>query len=105
MERKLSRDKKLKGEYGGIIEEQLRAEVIEEAPQIPSGESVFYMPHKPIVKQSAVTTKVRMVFDASGKPQPLTYSINGCMFTGPPLQPLLWDILECECPQVCSLET
>ena len=93
MERKLSRDKKLKGEYGGIIEEQIRAGVIEEAPQIPSGERVFYMPHKPIVKQSAVTTKVRMVFDASAKPQPLTYSINDCMFTGPPLQPLLLDIM------------
>ena len=93
VERKLSRDKKLKGEYGGIIEEQLRAGVIEEAPQIPSGKRVFYMPHKPIVKQSAVTTKVRMVFDASAKPQPLTYSINDCMFTGPPLQPLLWDIM------------
>ena len=76
VERKLSRDKKLKGEYGGIIEEQLRAGVIEEAPQIPSGERVFYMPHKPIVKQSADTTKVHMVFDASAKPQPLTYSIN-----------------------------
>ena len=93
VERKLSRDKKLKEEYGGIIEEQLRAGEIEESPQIPTGERVFYMPHKPIVKQSAVTTKVRMVFDASAKPQPLTYSINDCMFTGPPLQPLLWDIM------------
>ena len=93
VERKLSRDKKLKEEYGGIIEEQLRAGVIEEAPQIPSGERVFYIPHKPIVKQIAVTTKVRMVFDASAKPQPLTYSINDCIFTGPPLQPLLWDIM------------
>ncbi|XP_022793733.1 uncharacterized protein LOC111332625 [Stylophora pistillata] len=93
VERKLSRDKKLKGEYGGIIEEQLRAGVIEEAPKIPSGNRVFYMPHKPIVKRSAVTTKVRMVFNASAKPQPLTYSIIDCMFTGPPLQPLLWDIM------------
>ena len=83
MERKLSRNENLKGEYGGIIEEQLRAGVIEEAPKIPSGERVFYMPHKPIVKQSAVTTKVRMVFDASAKPQPLTYSINDSMFSGP----------------------
>ena len=42
------------------------------------------MPHKPVVKQSA---------DASAKPQPLESSINECMHTGPPLQPLLWDIL------------
>ena len=93
MERRLSRNEKLKGEYGGIIEEQLRAGIIEEAPQIPSGERVFYMPHKPIVKQSAVTTKVRMVFGASAKPQSLTCSINDCMFTGPPLQQLLWDMM------------
>ena len=54
---------------------------------------MFYMPHKPVVKQSAVTTKVLMVFDASAKPQPFTYGIKDCMFTGPPLQPLLWDIM------------
>ena len=68
VERKLSRDEKLKGEYGGIVEEQLRAGVIEEAPKSPSGKRVFYMLHKPIVKQSTVTTKVPMVFDASAKP-------------------------------------
>ena len=59
VERKLSRDEKLKGEYSGIVEEQLRAGVIEEAPtcKSPSGKRVFYMPHKPIVEQSAVTTR------------------------------------------------
>ena len=93
VERKLSRDEKLKGEYGGIVEEQLRAGVIEEAPKSPSEKRVFYMPHKPIVKQSAVTTKVRMMFDASVKPQPLTNNINDYMFTGSPLQPLLWNIM------------
>ena len=93
VERKLSRDEKLKGEYGGIVEEQLRAGVIEEALKSPSGKRVFYMPHKPIVKQSTVTTKVGMVFDTSVKPQPLTNSINDCMFTGFPLQPFLWDIM------------
>ena len=90
---KLSRNEKLRGEYNGIIEEQLRVGVIEEAPQNPSGKRVFYMPHKPVVKRSAVTTKVRMVFDASARPHPLANSINDCMFTGTPLQPLLWDIM------------
>ena len=93
VERKLSRNEKLKEQYSGIIEEQLRAGIIEEAPQKPSGDRVFYMPHKPVVKQSAVTTEARMVFDASAKPNPLANSINDCMFTGPPLQPLLWDIM------------
>ena len=30
-----------------------------------------------------------MVFDASAKPNPLANSVNECMYTGPPLQPLL----------------
>ena len=30
-----------------------------------------------------------MVFDASTKPNPLANSVNECMYTGPPLQPLL----------------
>ena len=34
-----------------------------------------------------------MVFDASAKPHPLANSVNECMYTGPPLQPLLWDIM------------
>ena len=49
VERKLSRNERLKEEYNGIIEEQLRAGVIEEAPPNPSGERVFYMPHIPVV--------------------------------------------------------
>ena len=51
------------------------------------------MPHKPVMRQSATTTKIRMVFDASAKPQPLASSVNECMHTGPPLQPHLWDIM------------
>ena len=54
------------------------------------------MPHKPGVKQEATkkaTTKTRMVFDTSTKPQPTSSSINVCMYPGPSLQPLLWDIL------------
>ena len=86
----MSRNEKLKGEYSGIVEEQLRAGIIEEAPQNSTGKRVFYTPHKPVVKQSAVTTKVRMVFDASAKPRPLSNSVNDCVYR-PPLQPLLWD--------------
>ena len=43
------------------------------------------MSHKPVIREYATTTKVRMVFDASAKPNPLANSINDCMYTGPPL--------------------
>ena len=92
VERRLSKNENLR-EYADIIEEQLLVGIVEKIPERPTGERVFYMPHKPVIKESAVTTKVHVVFDASAKPYPLANSINDCMFTGPPLQPLLWDIM------------
>ena len=83
----------MRDDYSGIVEEQIKVGIIEEVPQKPTGERVFYMPLKPVVKAGAVTIKVRWVFDASAKPHPLANRINDCMFTGSSLQPLLWDII------------
>ncbi|XP_028410907.1 uncharacterized protein LOC114533565 [Dendronephthya gigantea] len=74
--KKLAKDENLKQEYEKIIEDQLASGVIEKAPDEPSGERVYYMPHKPVVRQDASTTKVRMVFDASSKPHPLASNIQ-----------------------------
>ena len=93
VERKLEQDECLRKDYEKIIIDQVAAGIIENAPDTPTGERVFYMPHKPVVKQDAITTKTRMVFDASAKPQPISCSVNECVYPGPPLQPLLWDIL------------
>ena len=93
VEAKFEHDRELRGNYERIIADQVAAGVVEKVPTEPTGERVFYMPHKPVVKQDATTTKTRMVFDASAKPQPTSRSINECMYPGPPLQPLLWDIL------------
>ena len=79
--------------YEEIIKDQLRMGVIEEVPKQPSGKRIFYMPHKPVVREEATSTKLRMVFDASAKPLPDAFSINECMNPGPTTQPLLWDIL------------
>eukprot|EP00794_Sanderia_malayensis_P005871 gene5871-6564_t len=93
VERKLQQNIQLKEEYTKIIEEQLENKIIEKVPDKPTGERVFYMPHKPVVRESASTIKVRMVFDASAKPYPTSNSINDCMYKGPQLQPHLWDIM------------
>ncbi|CAB4017709.1 Hypothetical predicted protein [Paramuricea clavata] len=93
VDRKLDKTHELKRVYNNIISEQLSQGVVEVAPDTPTGDRVYYMPHKPVVRQSATTTKVRMVFDASAKPNASAESINDCMYTGPPLQPNLWDIL------------
>ncbi len=92
MNRELDKTPELKREYDNIINEQLTEGVVEVAPETPTGDRVYYT-HKPVVRQNATTTKVRMVFDASAKPSASTESINDCMYTDPPLQPHLWDIL------------
>ena len=93
VERKLSRNPELREAYQNIIKEQIKEGVVEKIPDIQTGERKFYLPHKPVVREEASTTKVRMVFDASARPSPLSNSLNECMYTGPALQPNLWDIL------------
>ena len=93
VERKLKRNEGLKLEYEKIVAEQLEQGIVEKVPEQPTGERVFYMPHKPVARETASTTKVRMVFDASAKPHSLANSVNESMHTGPPLQSLLWDVM------------
>ncbi|GIY98476.1 hypothetical protein CEXT_502391 [Caerostris extrusa] len=40
-----------------------------------------YLPHRPVIKSSSLTTKVRPVFDASFK-QPVYSSLNKCLSAG-----------------------
>ena len=89
----LSQDQKLREEYEKIVRDELEEGIVEVVAETPTGDCTFYIPHKPVVRESASTTKVRMVFDASAKPHPLATSVNECMYTGPSLQLLLWDIL------------
>ena len=53
----------------------------------------FYIPHKHVVKQSAETTKLRIVYDASAKPTKAGLSLNECLEVGPALQNTLWNVL------------
>ena len=92
-EKRLNQNPKLKKEYEKIVRDQLEEGIVELAPEKPTADRTFYRPYKPVVRESASTTKVRMVFDANAKPHLLATSVNECMYKGPPLQPLLWDIL------------
>ena len=67
--------------------------IIERVPGKPNGKRVFCMPHKPVIREGATSTKVRMVFVASSKPSREAYAAIECMNPGPALQPLLWDTL------------
>ena len=77
--------------YDDIIREQLDQGIIERAPVEASGKSI--LSHKGVVKRSAETTKLRIVFDASAKESSEQPSLNECLYPGPPLQNHLWNIL------------
>ena len=51
------------------------------------------MPHKAVVRETAQTTKVRIVYDTSATISSKNVSLNECLETGPPLQNLIWGIL------------
>ncbi|XP_068671125.1 uncharacterized protein [Montipora foliosa] len=53
----------------------------------------FYIPHKAVIRETAETTKMLIVYDASARATPESPSLNECLYPGPPLQNKLWDIL------------
>ena len=89
--KKLERNN-LTDDYGGIIREQLETNIIETAPEEVKGRE-FYIPHKPVIRHNAASTKLRVVYDASARASPNAPSLNECLNPGPALQNKLWDVL------------
>ena len=86
LSRRLSRDPDLGTSYHGAIHEMWVDGVVEEVPvdQLSGAHLVYYMPHRPVLREASLTTKVRPVFDASAKGANGT-SLNDCLNTGPSL--------------------
>ena len=80
-------------EYHQIMKEQLNTGIIEPVPKSPMGEVVHYIPYQPVIKESADSTRLRIVYDCSARASKDVPSLNDCLEVGPPLQPLLFDIL------------
>jgi uncharacterized protein YoxC len=90
--KRLEKSPDLLEKYDKIIKEQLEDGVVERVTG-SAQEKEFYLPHKPVVRESAESTKVRIVFDASARENESSPSLNECLETGPPLQNLLWNVL------------
>ena len=82
---KLKRNPELFVEYDSKIKEQLTVGIVEHAANHPD-KSEFYIPHKPVLREAAESTELRIVYDASSGPNSQSPSLNGCLETGPPLQ-------------------
>lgn len=93
VERRLQGDEKLKTEYTAFMDDYIKMgharEVIGET-SIP--EPSFYLPHHAVIKASSLTTKVRVVFDASAKSSS-GLSLNDVLKCGPTVQEDVFGIL------------
>ena len=55
---------------------------------------VHYIPHREVIQEDKnTTTKRRVVYDASARVKENLPSQNNCLYAGPPLSPLIYDIL------------
>ena len=92
--KRLKREPHVLNEYYSIIREQLSAGVVEKVSELEeTSDKVHYLPHHPVIRKDAKTTKLRIVYDASSKETKYGTSLNDCLHTGPSLNPLLFDIL------------
>lgn len=79
--KRLRRDPEILREYNSIIEQQLRSRIIErvDTSKCPDVGKVHYLPHHGVVRRDALTTKLRIVFDASSKATSESPSLNDCL--------------------------
>lgn len=81
-------------EYDKIIRNQLASGIIEEVTDLHRQEKspVYYIPHKEVVKTDSLTTKIRIVLDASSRGRG-KLSLNDCQFPGPSILESIFGIL------------
>ncbi|KMQ87772.1 hypothetical protein RF55_12859 [Lasius niger] len=92
LERKLIKNPTLRAQYIEFLDEYQRLghmELIEDQDLSSVG---YYLPHHPIIKETSLTTKLRVVFDASCKTT-TGISLNDVLMVGPTLQQDLLDII------------
>ena len=66
--------------YDGVIQEQLAQGVVERVETQAEGRE-FYIPRKAVVRETAETTKLRIVYNASAKAHEKVPSLNDCLDT------------------------
>ena len=59
--------------------------IVERVPDDKPFGKEFYQPHRPVIRQAAGSTKIRIVFDASAKVNDPSPSLNDVTEVGPPL--------------------
>ena len=92
----LQKSPNLLEEYDKVIRDQMDQRIVEEIkPNLDQVEPgiVHYLSHHAVIRQKAVTTKLRAVMDASAKVSPSAPSHNKVLHTGPSLTLKISEIL------------
>ena len=78
-------------DYNAVIQEQLIEGIVARAPNSVVGRE--FIPHKGVVRETAESTKLRIVYDASARAWDGAPPLNECLNNGPPLPNQLWSVL------------
>ena len=76
-----------------MIQDQIKTGIVKRVSGPATGQHEFYIPHKAVVRDTAETTKLCVVYDASARAYSSAPSLNECLNPGPPLQNKLWSVL------------
>lgn len=91
-ERKLNKDTKMKSYYIDFIQEYEQLGHMSLLNESQESKPEYYMPHHGVFRESSLTTKMRVVFDASAASSN-GISLNDIQMVGPVLQDDLFSIL------------
>ena len=75
-----------------LTKEQKNLNAVEKVTDYEVG-ATHYLPHRSVIREDKETTKTRILFDASCKIRVGGPSLNDILESGPPLTPLLADVL------------
>lgn len=92
LEKRLERNDTLRKDYNDFMQEYLALGHMREVPKNEYNAGKYYIPHQPVIREDSLTTKLRVVFDASCKTNS-NVSLNDTMHVGPKLQQDLSQIL------------
>jgi Reverse transcriptase (RNA-dependent DNA polymerase) len=90
VEKSLEKDNDMRNEYHKFMDEYIKLGHMECCK--PTTDQAYYIPHHAVLKQDSITTKLRVVFDASAK-STNGKSLNDNMLVGSNLQDKLSEIL------------
>lgn len=92
LEKRLSKNHKLKTEYTKFMNEYEALGHMELVSDTDNSNLNYYLPHHGVIKESSITTKLRVVFNASASSDS-GLSLNNVLKTGPVIQNDLFSLI------------